>query len=211
MEYFLGSLIIILLFIAVLLYKKLSWFKNSYDNIRGELNNKISEFSVLSEKCRQESQKFQEVSARNINLTGKYQELLRISQTQNSNIDGLNSKINDLLAKQAAEIKNARIDANTTQRAVLRGKIGEEIAPLLPNFKYSMSNLKFSGMPVDYIYYDDLENDDIKSITFLEIKSGSAVLNSRQRQIKKAIENGNVKFEVYRIEDINNIPNNESN
>lgn len=213
MEYFFILFSMLLISIIVSLYRKLLRIKQSYDIIRGEIANKISEFSILAEKCKQESQKFQEVSARNINLTGQYQELLRVSRNQNSSIDGLNLKINDLLAKQAAEIKNARIDANTTQRAVVKGKVSEEIVGLLPGFPYKISNMRFCSAPVDFIIFNDLENENITEVIFLEVKTGQAVLNKRQRQIKQAIDNKNVKFEVYRIEDINNTntENNESN
>lgn len=213
MEYFFISLLLILLLISGYLYQKLSWFKKSYDSVRAELSNKISDFLNLAEKCKEESSKFQEVSAKNINLIGKYQELLRNSQMQSSKIDGLNLKINDLLEKQAAEIKNARIDANMTQRAVLRGKISEEIVPLLPNFPYEMSCLKFMGAPIDYIVYPGINNEDIQEIVFLEVKTSKAVLNNRQKQIKKIISEGKVRFEVYRTDDINtnNIKNDESN
>ena len=213
MEYFFILFSMLLISIIVSLYRKLLRIKQSYDIIRGEIANKISEFSILAEKCKQESQKFQEVSARNINLTGQYQELLRVSRKQNSSIDGLNLKINDLLAKQAAEIKNARIDANTTQRAVVKGKVSEEIVGLLPGFPYKISNMRFCSAPVDFIIFNDLENENITEVIFLEVKTGQAVLNKRQRQIKQAIDNKNVKFEVYRIEDINNTntENNESN
>ena len=213
MEYFFILFSMLLISIIVSLYRKLLRIKQSYDIIRGEIANKISEFSILAENCKQESQKFQEVSARNINLTGQYQELLRVSRNQNSSIDGLNLKINDLLAKQAAEIKNARIDANTTQRAVVKGKVSEEIVGLLPGFPYKISNMRFCSAPVDFIIFNDLENENITEVIFLEVKTGQAVLNKRQRQIKQAIDNKNVKFEVYRIEDINNTntENNESN
>ena len=77
MEYFFILFSMLLISIIVSLYRKLLRIKQSYDIIRGEIANKISEFSILAEKCKQESQKFQEVSARNINLTGQYQELLR--------------------------------------------------------------------------------------------------------------------------------------
>ena len=118
-----------------------------------------------------------------------------------------------MLAKQAAEIKNARIDANTTQRAVVKGKVSEEIVGLLPGFPYKISNMRFCSAPVDFIIFNDLENENITEVIFLEVKTGQAVLNKRQRQIKQAIDNKNVKFEVYRIEDINNTntENNESN
>lgn len=220
MEYFFVAIIIVLSFITIFLYKKLSWCENSYDNVCGELNNKISEFSVLAEKCRQESLKFQEVSARNINLTGKYQELLRISQTQNSSINELNGKINEILLNKDKEIKSARLDATSQQKSVIKGKLSEEMAVLLPGWKYNCADARFYGSPIDFLIMRGLSEDNITELIFLDVKTNKAVLSKRQRQIRDCIKNNKISWDtfhipdktVYNIEDINNtdIENNES-
>ena len=36
-------------------------------------------------------------------------------------------------------------------RVVLKGRIGEQMAPLLPLFNYNLSDARFIGNPIDYI------------------------------------------------------------
>ncbi len=122
------------------------------------------------------------------------------NQQQNNKINDLNDRINLLLETQDKYIMAARLDANLTQRAVIKGKISEEIAPLLNNFPYEMSCCKFLGQPVDYLIFPQMDQENIEEVIFLEVKSGDSVLNNRQRQIKKAIEEKRVKFEEFRIE-----------
>ncbi len=38
-------------------------------------------------------------------------------------------------------------------RGVIKGKIGEQLAPLLPMFEYNPSDARFIGSPVDYIVF----------------------------------------------------------
>jgi predicted Holliday junction resolvase-like endonuclease len=44
-----------------------------------------------------------------------------------------------------------------------------------------------------------LEERSIKEILFIEVKSGKSVLTNREKEIKKAIENGKVRYIEYRI------------
>ena len=44
-----------------------------------------------------------------------------------------------------------------------------------------------------------LEERRIKEIIFIEVKSGKSVLTNREKEIKKAIENGKVRYIEYRI------------
>ena len=41
-----------------------------------------------------------------------------------------------------------------TSRAVLKGKMAEQFAPILPEFQYLPSDAKFLGDPVDYVVFD---------------------------------------------------------
>jgi len=219
MEYFFILFSIASISIIVFLYRKLLWFKQFYNNTCGELANKISEFGILAEKCRQESLKFQEVSARNINLTGQYQELLRVSQTQNFNINELNGRINEILSNKDKEIKSARLDATSQQKSVIKGKLSEEMAVLLPGWKYNCADARFYGSPIDFLIMRGLSEDNITELIFLDVKTNKAVLSKRQRQIRNCIKNNKISWDtfhisdktVYSLEDINNtdIQNNE--
>ena len=105
--------------------------------------------------------------------------------------------------QQALKIaKNRSIDGS---RAVIKGKIAEQLAPILPDFKYLPSDARFIGDPIDYIVfngYTDIKDNgssDINlEIVILDIKTGQASLSVLQEAIAKAVNSGKVRFEVVR-------------
>jgi len=105
--------------------------------------------------------------------------------------------------QQALKIaKNRSIDGS---RAVIKGKIAEQLAPILPDFKYLPSDARFIGDPIDYIVfngYTDIKDNgssDINlEIVLLDIKTGQASLSVLQEAIAKAVNSGRVRFEVVR-------------
>jgi predicted Holliday junction resolvase-like endonuclease len=97
-----------------------------------------------------------------------------------------------------------RKDAVNRSRSTLKGKIAEQIAPLLPEFLYNPADARFIGSPLDYIIFDGLTDvsDDKKAsirIIFMDVKKGSASLSRTQRVIKEAIEEKAVSWETLRI------------
>lgn len=115
------------------------------------------------------------------------------------------------IAELELEHKQALLDAQkrsvNTSRAVLKGKMAEQFAPILPEFRYLPSDAKFLGDPVDYVVFDgytdfrdgDGEAEDIEVI-LLDIKSGGARLSKGQQAIAQAISEGRVRFETLRID-----------
>jgi predicted Holliday junction resolvase-like endonuclease len=55
-----------------------------------------------------------------------------------------------------------------------------------------------SRSTVDCVVWDGLTSGGEIEVVFLDVKTGKAVLNQRQRRIGKAIEAGRVRFEVFR-------------
>jgi predicted Holliday junction resolvase-like endonuclease len=54
--------------------------------------------------------------------------------------------------------------------------------------------------PIDFISFDGLfANDKVERITFIEAKTGKARMSPRQRSIEKAVKEGEVYFEEFRI------------
>lgn len=103
--------------------------------------------------------------------------------------------------------RKLRKDAVNRSRAVLTGQILEQVAPYLPNFPCNPEDAKFLGKPVDFIGFVTSKNDEdlpleerpISEILFIEVKSGKSVLTKREKEVKKAIEDGRVKYIEYRI------------
>ncbi len=115
-------------------------------------------------------------------------------------------QINALKEKQQNEIKNARKESVQTSRNVLRGKVAEQIAPMLDGFEYSFSDARFLGDPIDYVVFngysnlrDNGEGADNLEIVILDVKSGKARLQKGQRAIRNAINAGRVRFETVHV------------
>jgi len=100
--------------------------------------------------------------------------------------------------------KKQRSAAVDRSRVVLKGKIGEQLAPLLPEFRYDPADARFLGTPIDYVVFvnhSKLETEDLPfEVVFLDVKTGRAGLKKVQRRVKEAVDAGRVRFEVMRPE-----------
>ncbi|ENX33219.1 hypothetical protein F889_03158 [Acinetobacter colistiniresistens] len=131
-----------------------------------------------------------------------------LSSTRNGRIQAEYEKY---IAELELEHKQALLDAQkrsvNTSRAVLKGKMAEQFAPILPEFQYLPSDAKFLGDPVDYVVFDgytdfrdgDGTAEDIEVI-LLDIKSGGARLSKGQQAIAQAVNEGRIRFETLRID-----------
>ncbi|WP_335951160.1 Holliday junction resolvase-like protein [Acinetobacter beijerinckii] len=115
------------------------------------------------------------------------------------------------IAELELEHKQALLDAQkrsvNTSRAVLKGKMAEQFAPILPEFQYLPSDAKFLGDPVDYVVFDgytDFRDSDGRAedieVILLDIKSGGARLSKGQQAIAQAVQQGRVRFEMLKID-----------
>lgn len=131
-----------------------------------------------------------------------------LSSTRNGRVQAEYEKY---IAELELEHKQALLVAQkrsvNTSRAVLKGKMAEQFAPILPEFQYLPSDAKFLGDPVDYVVFDgytdfrdgDGTAEDIEVI-LLDIKSGGARLSKGQQAIAQAVREGRIRFETLRID-----------
>ena len=131
-----------------------------------------------------------------------------LSQTRNGRIK---AEYEQYIAELELEHQQSLIAAQkrsvNTSRAVLKGKMAEQLAPIMPEFQYLPSDAKFLGDPVDYVVFDgytdfrDGEGDaeDIE-VVLIDIKSGGARLTKGQQAIARAVQDGRVRFETLRID-----------
>ncbi|MEG2263752.1 MAG: Holliday junction resolvase-like protein [Acinetobacter sp.] len=131
-----------------------------------------------------------------------------LSQTRNGRIK---AEYEQYIAELELEHQQSLIAAQkrsvNTSRAVLKGKMAEQLAPIMPEFQYLPSDAKFLGDPVDYVVFDgytdfrDGEGDaeDIE-VVLIDIKSGGARLTKGQQAIAHAVQEGRVRFETIRID-----------
>ncbi|NWF94975.1 MAG: endonuclease [Candidatus Thorarchaeota archaeon] len=107
----------------------------------------------------------------------------------------------------AEQESRVREDAATRSRYVLKGKITEQIVPLLRHvFRYEPSDARFIGSPVDYVIFDgyssvkDEGSDRPITVVLADVKTGGAALNKTEQRIKEAVEAGRVRWETIRVD-----------
>ncbi|SPL69747.1 Holliday junction resolvase-like protein [Acinetobacter stercoris] len=131
-----------------------------------------------------------------------------LSNTRNGKIKAeYEQYIAELELEHQQALAHAQKRSVNTSRAVLKGKMAEQLAPIMPEFHYLPSDAKFLGDPVDYVIFDgytdyrdgDGSADDIE-VVLIDIKSGGARLTKGQVAIQDAIRQGRVRFETIRID-----------
>lgn len=99
-------------------------------------------------------------------------------------LQGEFARVKEKLQKEIS--RNKSVEVRT-------GFIMEKLAPFLEVFKHDPNNVVFIGKPIDMIVFNEDE------IVFIEVKTGKSQLITKQRNIKKLIKEGKVKFETVRF------------
>ena len=131
----------------------------------------------------------------------------RVFEQQKAELDAaFEEKYKGFLEQWKVETEKAfREDALARSRAVLKGAIAEQLAPIFKVFGYNPSDARFIGDPVDYVIFDgytqvkERKEDKPIAVVLADVKTGRASLTYEQRRIKQGIERGAVKFKVIRM------------
>lgn len=100
-------------------------------------------------------------------------------------IDSINHKsLQDRIEERKEYYIN---DAIRRSGSVSKGKVVEHFAPFIVNDVLNPNEIVFMGSPIDLISFTNIDNEKELSIDFLEIKSGNATLNKKQRLIRNAL------------------------
>jgi len=100
-----------------------------------------------------------------------------------------------LIEKDAThEIEKAKVKKESTFRssAVNWGKTIEHFVPFMTKFPVPPEDVVFLGMPIDYVGFTNTESKTKCEVHFIEVKSGNSFLMGKQKNIKKAIQEGRV-------------------
>ncbi len=100
-----------------------------------------------------------------------------------------------------SQIETERKDAIMKSRAVLGGQFSEQLAPYLPDFPFSPTEVRFLGKPIDFIVFKGMDGKKIDEVVFVEVKSGKSKINNHEKNLKDAIEKKKVRWEEYRIDE----------
>jgi predicted Holliday junction resolvase-like endonuclease len=113
---------------------------------------------------------------------------------------------NDLDRWKNEHTKEIRKDSVNRSRSTLKGRISEQMAPLLPEFPYAPADARFIGNPIDFVVFDgytdakDGEGTAI-SLVIVEVKKGKGRLTREESLIKKAVEEGRVSWKTIVLRD----------
>ena len=126
--------------------------------------------------------------------------LIYILQDAKAEIADLEKK---LVEKDAAHtIEKAKVKKDSTFRssAVNWGKSIEHFVPFMTKFPVPPEDVVFLGMPIDYVGFTHTDSKTKCEVHFIEVKSGNAALMCKQRNIKKAIQEGRVTWHEISVE-----------
>ena len=153
----------VLLVIAVLIIFFL-FYKNS--SLRAEIESRArQQYEAWREKELQTiREQYQEITQK--------EAILQLQRWQQESEDGI------------------RKDAIEKSRAVILGKVSEHLVPFFPGFQHNPKDARFIGTPVDFVVFDGLDDGEVRGITFMEVKTGSSSLNTRERQVRNVVTNG---------------------
>ena len=139
--------------------------------------------------------------------------LIRTRMKYENKFEAIKFTIEKERAEQQEQFKTTiieeRADARELSRHTLKGRIGEQMSPLFPEFfaKYAPSDARFLGSPIDFVIFKNMSKFDKKTkdeenpieVVLLEIKTGKNVgLTELEESIKKSVEDGRVSFDMIR-------------
>ena len=94
-----------------------------------------------------------------------------------------------------------RKDAIKRSRSVIGGQLAEQVAPFLPGFPCNPGDARFIGKPVDFIAFPGMtEDNQVHEVLLIEVKTGKSALSGREKDVKKAVAEGRVRYVEYRVE-----------
>ena len=95
---------------------------------------------------------------------------------------------------KARYTRAVRQDAIQRSLAVTAGKVYEQLVPYLPNFPFNPKDVRFLGSPVDFVVFDGLSDGHITRIVFVEVKTGTADLSTRERRVRDAVQDSRIEW-----------------
>jgi predicted Holliday junction resolvase-like endonuclease len=211
LDIFVFSSFAIALFLLKSIYDKYTTAKNLLDAFVEEIEN----LNTLRHKHQEQL----DVYADELDEKNQLEFSLKLQQEKkNSELKELKNKISTLLVDLDKQEKKhesdlniavvaARKDALKRSRSVIRGQASEHLAPFVVK-NTNPKDYRFMGNPIDYICFNGLsdvldgKSDTIKSVDFVDIKTGKSSLNKSQRRIRDAINSSKVTFTIINLDEV---------
>ena len=142
----------------------------------------IIAFQIISTLIRKGIQETTFIKFKNIEQDISFTDKLNLIKSE---IESANQKTLQKIIIESTEFYI--IDAIRRSGSVSKGKVVEHFAPFLVNDILNPNEIVFMGSPIDLISFTNIDNEKELTIDFLEIKSGNATLNKKQKLIRDAI------------------------
>lgn len=126
--------------------------------------------------------------------------LAYIVNHSNSTVRALQRELQELRTQHELDRVKIKKDSTFRSSAVNWGKTIEHFVPFMSKFPVPPEDVVFLGMPIDYVGFTDTESATDCKVHFIEVKSGNAFLMSKQKNIKKAIQQGRVQWHEIAVE-----------
>lgn len=99
------------------------------------------------------------------------------------------------------DVEAARRQSVNQSHAVISGKVQECLAPLLPEFasRFNPRDARFLGTPIDFVVFDGLDEDYVRNVVFVEVKTGKSRLSPREKLVQEAVLAGRVTYLELRL------------
>lgn len=119
------------------------------------------------------------------------EEAIEIYQQQLDEIKAVKERLKKLKNTGATK-------SETGAHAVNIGFILERLAPTMGTFRFTHNDCRSIFDPIDYVIFEGLsEKGRVDKIYFIDIKTGNARLNKRQKEIKAVINSKKVNFKKF--------------
>jgi predicted Holliday junction resolvase-like endonuclease len=112
----------------------------------------------------------------------------------------LEDSIVDKEVELLEKVAKARKDSKFRSSAANWGNSIENFVPFIGNFPIPPEDVNFLGKPIDFIGFTDTDSATKCEIHLIEVKSGKAFLSQKQKNIKKAIQQGRIKWHEIRVD-----------
>ena len=138
------------------------------------------------------------------------EEEVKLSEAGLFHLDNFTPESRDIYKSMVEEQKERRADLKKRKlnipkksevgaKAVNLGFLLERLAPTLDGFTFNKNDCRSMFDPIDYVIFEGLsEKQKVDKIVFVDIKTGSARLTSKQKKIKQVVEDKKVEFNTYK-------------
>ncbi len=120
--------------------------------------------------------------------------LVYILEDVKGQVRDLQKQIEETAAAHIVEKAKVKKDSTFRSSAVNWGKSIEHFVPFMTKFPLPPEDVVFIGMPIDYVGFTDTASKTKCAVHFVEVKSGKSILMGKQRNIKRAIQEGRVHW-----------------